>query len=49
MEADFNSVNEEIYSKRMMDNARRHNLIPEEIFSEHGKMEDDDSLTTGSF
>ncbi len=34
MEADFNAMNKEVYGVRMMDNARRYKLIPEEIFSE---------------
>jgi hypothetical protein len=31
MEADFNAMNKEVYGVRMMDNARRYKLIPEEI------------------
>jgi len=31
MEADFNAMNKEVYGVRMLDNARRYNLIPEEI------------------
>ena len=34
MEADFNYHNKLIFGKRMMDLARRHGIVPEEIFSE---------------
>ena len=34
MEADFNAANKIIYGERMLDNAREHKLMPEEIFSE---------------
>ena len=44
METDFNSINREIYGNRMMENVRRHNYMPEEIYSERGKMVDDGSL-----
>ena len=44
MEADFNSSNKIIFGERMLDNARRHGFMPEEIYSERGKMADDGSL-----
>ncbi len=33
MEADFNAMNKEVYRVRMLDKARKHKLIPEELFS----------------
>jgi hypothetical protein len=44
MEADFNSSNKIIFGERMLDNARCHGFMPEEIYSERGKMADDGSL-----
>lgn len=44
MEADFNSVNKMIYGDRMMNNVRKYGFMPEEIYSEKGKMADDGSL-----
>ena len=44
MEADFNFSNKLIFGVRMMDNVRRHGLMPEEIYSEKGKTADDGSL-----
>ena len=37
MEADFNFHNWIIFAKRMLDNARAHDLIPAEIYSEKGR------------
>jgi hypothetical protein len=37
MEADFNAANKIVYGERMLDNARKYKLMPEEIFSEQGK------------
>jgi hypothetical protein len=34
MEADFNASNKIIFGERMMDNARKYKLMPEEIYSE---------------
>ncbi len=34
MEADFNAMNKEVYGVRMLEEARKYKLIPEEIFSE---------------
>jgi hypothetical protein len=45
MEADFNGTNKQIYGVRMLANARKHNLMPEEIFSERNRMSDDGTLT----
>jgi hypothetical protein len=44
MEADFNATNKIIYGNRMMAKAWRHNLMPEEIFSEQNRMADDGTL-----
>jgi hypothetical protein len=33
MEGDFNATNKIVYGSRMIKTARRHHLIPEEIFS----------------
>ena len=44
MEADFNFVNKTIYGGRILDNLRKYNLIPEEIFSERNRMTNDGNL-----
>ena len=44
MEADFNFTNKSIFGSRMMGNARKYNMIPEEIFSEKNKTADDGTL-----
>ncbi len=49
MEADFNAMNKEVYGVRMMDNARRFNLIPEEIFSEQNRTADNGGLAKTLF
>jgi len=41
MEADFNFHNKLIFGKRMLDLARKHNLVPDEIYSEKGKTAED--------
>jgi hypothetical protein len=33
MEGDFNAMNKIVYGTRMLDNARKYQLMPEEIFS----------------
>jgi hypothetical protein len=33
MEADFNATNKIVYGNRMMNNAQKYNLMPEEMFS----------------
>ncbi len=40
MEAHFNFSNKLIYGVRMMNNMRKHGYMPEEIYSEKGKMAD---------
>ena len=47
MEADFNACNKIIYEERMLDQARKHNLVCEEIFSEKNRMADDGALSKG--
>ena len=49
MEADFNSSNKIIFGERMLDNAWRYGFMPEEIYSERGKMADDGSLAKALF
>ena len=41
MEADFNFHNRLIFGKRMMDLARRHEMLPEEIYSEKERTAED--------
>ena len=45
MEADLNCSTKTVFGIRMLDKARRQNLMPEEVFSEHNKMADDGTLT----
>ncbi len=40
MEADFNATNKIVYGDRMMKNVRKHNQMPEEIFSKKNRMAD---------
>jgi hypothetical protein len=44
MEGDFNAANKMVYKVRMLNNARDHNLIPKEIFSNRNRMADDGML-----
>ena len=44
MEADFNATNKIVYGDRMMNNARKYNLMPEETFSEKNMMADNGTL-----
>ena len=44
MELDFNFVNKTIYGGIMLDNIRKYNLMPEEIFSERNRMVYDRTL-----
>ena len=45
MGADFNGANKTVFSIRMLANARKHNMLPEEIFSEWNRMADNGTLT----
>jgi hypothetical protein len=49
MEADFNVTNKIVYGSRMMANARKHTLMPEEIFSKRNRMADDCTLSKTLF
>jgi hypothetical protein len=49
MEADFNALNNIMYGVRMMQNARAHRLMPEEIYSKKNQMADDGTLTKTLF
>lgn len=44
MEADFNFSNKLVYGVRMMNNARRHGQMSDEIYSKNGRTADDGSL-----
>ena len=44
MEADFNATNKIIYGQRMLAQARKYKLIPEEIYSERNRLADDGTL-----
>jgi hypothetical protein len=49
MEGDFNATNKIIYGVRMLHNARTHQMMPEEIFSEKNRMADDGTLSKTLF
>jgi uncharacterized protein (UPF0332 family) len=44
MEADFNATNKIIYGQRMLQQARKYKLLPEEIYSERNRLADDGTL-----
>jgi hypothetical protein len=44
MEGNFNAANKIMYRTRMLENACKHQLIPEEIFSKRNRMADDGTL-----
>jgi hypothetical protein len=44
MEGDFNATNKIVYGVRMLQNARKHNQMPEEIFSKKKRMADNGVL-----
>ena len=44
MEGDFDTTNKIIYGVRMLNNARAHNFMPEEIFSKKNPMADNGTL-----
>ena len=44
MEADFNFANKTVFGMRMMDNVRKFQLMPDEIFSEKNRTAEDGSL-----
>jgi uncharacterized protein (UPF0332 family) len=45
MEADFNAANKLVFGIEMLQKARQHRLMSEEVFSERNKMADDGTLT----
>ena len=45
IEADFNASNKIICWVRMLDNARKYKLMPEEVFSERNRLADDGTLS----
>ncbi len=45
MEADFNATNKTIYGFRMLANARKYQLMPEEVFRERNRLADDGTLS----
>jgi hypothetical protein len=45
MEADFNAASKIVFGQRMLDHARNHNLIPEEIYSKRNCLAEDGTLT----
>jgi hypothetical protein len=45
MEVDFNATNKLIYGNRMLATARKHKVIPEEIYSEKNWLADNGTLT----
>ena len=49
MEADFNAMNKEVYGVRMLEEARKYKLVPEEIFSEPNPTADDGGLAKTLF
>jgi hypothetical protein len=49
MEADFNANNKLIFGNRMLENARKHGLMAEEIYSEAGKTAEDGALAKELF
>jgi hypothetical protein len=49
MEGDFNAANKIVYGTRMLDNARKHRLTPEEIFSKINRMADGGTLSKTLF
>jgi hypothetical protein len=49
MEADFNAMNKEVYGVRMLEEARKYKLVPEEIFSEQNRMANNRGLAKPLF
>jgi len=45
MEADLNCSTKKVFGIRMPDEARKQNLMPEEVFSERNKMAGNSTLT----
>ncbi len=49
IEVDFNATNKEVYGVRMLEEARKYKLVPEEIFSEQICMADNGGLAKTLF
>jgi hypothetical protein len=49
MEADCNAMNEKVYGVRLMNNACKHKLVPDEIFSKKNKTVHDRGLAKTLF
>ena len=49
IEADFNAMNKEVYRVRMLEEAIKYKLVPEEIFSEHNRTTNDGGLAKTLF
>ena len=49
MEADFNASNKIVYGERMLDNARKYKLMPEEVFSEKNREATDGGIAKKLF
>jgi hypothetical protein len=49
MDADFNTVNKEVYGTRMLEEAWKHKLVTEEIFSEKNHTADNGGLAKTLF
>ena len=49
MEADFNAANKILYGERMLDNARKYRLMPDEIFSEKNREATDGGIAKKLF
>ncbi len=45
MEADFNAVNKVVFGQCMLNHARCHDLIPDEIYSKCNRLAEDRTLT----
>ena len=49
MEANFNATNKIIYGQRLLHQARKYKLIPEEIYSKGNQLVDDGALAKVQF
>ena len=44
MEADFNTANKMVYGDKMLGNAHKYKLMPDEIYNERGRTANDGAL-----
>ncbi len=49
MKGDFNAANKIVFGKKMIDNARKHNIVPEDIYSKKNCLVDNGTLSMSSF